>query len=76
MLQRAAALTSSLESAITAIVGAVNERRSHIPPVVSANVVSFPFDITITSSGSKGISAGVGTVKRLLLAASPPPVLS
>jgi len=76
-VQRAAALTTSLESAITAIVSAVNERRSHIPPVVSANVVSFPFDITITSSSSsKGISAGVGTVKRLLLAASPPPVLS
>lgn len=76
---RAAALTTALEGVMAAIVTHVSDKRGHIPPVGSSEVVSFPFDITITGSSSRGlglsIGAGVGAVKRLLRTASPPPVL-
>jgi hypothetical protein len=44
---RAARLQSALEDRLAAIVQAVNDKREHIPPVVSAAVVTFPFDISI-----------------------------
>jgi autophagy-related protein 101 len=44
---RAARLQSALEDRLAAIVQAVNAKREHIPPVVSAAVVTFPFDISI-----------------------------
>lgn len=41
-------LQSSLEDALTFIVRSVNEKRDHIPPVVSGSAVTFPFDISLT----------------------------
>lgn len=45
--QRHAKLQSSLEELLSAIVCLVNEKKEHIPPVVSANTLTFPFDISI-----------------------------
>lgn len=45
---RAQQSASSLEAALAAITRCVNEKRDHIPPVVSSSTVTFPFDITMT----------------------------
>jgi autophagy-related protein 101 len=47
-------LLSSLEDAITFIIRSVNEKRDHIPPVISGSAVTFPFDISlIDPAGNK-----------------------
>ncbi|KAF8069541.1 ATG101 [Scenedesmus sp. PABB004] len=68
--QRQAALEALLGEVITAL----NQRRAHIPPVVSASPCSFPWEVS-TSGGSR-LALGLGSVKRLLLQSAPPPVLS
>ena len=45
--KRSAALQGELEARLTEVVRAVNERKDHIPPVVSAATVTFPFEIAI-----------------------------
>lgn len=45
--QRKERLQSDLEAAIATIVRTVNEKKDHIPPVVSSAAVTFPFDISI-----------------------------
>lgn len=42
-------LQSSLEAAVTFIIRSVNEKRDHIPPVVSGSAVTFPFDISLAN---------------------------
>lgn len=37
---------------MAAIVGAVNEKKDHIPPVVSSQAVTFPFEIAIRGCGA------------------------
>lgn len=71
---RAARLQSALEDRLQAIVKTVNSRREHIPPVVSAATVTFPFDISIAEEG--GMPFGLDAMKRLLMQTAPPPVLS
>eukprot|EP00877_Chromochloris_zofingiensis_P011959 jgi/Chrzof1/7016/Cz02g07220.t1 len=71
---RQSKLQGSVEELLTAIVRSVNDKKDHIPPVVSASTITFPFDISI--SGGSRSSFGLNTVKRMLLHASPPPVLS
>lgn len=46
-MQRQAKLQSGLQEALTTIVRLVNEKRDHIPPVVSSSPLTFPFDITV-----------------------------
>ncbi len=45
--QRRARLQSALEDRLTHVVALVNSKKEHIPPVVSAAAVTFPFDITV-----------------------------
>lgn len=70
---RQAQRQAALEGLLSEVVRCVNDKRAHIPPVVSSSPCSFPFDISI-SGGSRG-SLGLGTVKRMLLHGSPPAVL-
>ena len=41
-------LQTAVEEALLAVICAVNDKKDHIPPVVSPHLVTFPFDITIT----------------------------
>lgn len=45
--QRSTQLLAELEECVAAIVGAVNQKKDHIPPVVSSQAVTFPFEIAI-----------------------------
>lgn len=45
---RQARLLSSLEEQLGFVVRCVNDRRDHIPPVMSATAVTFPFDISFS----------------------------
>jgi len=66
---RHAAAEAALRSAVMVILRAANERKEHIPPVVSGGVVSFPFDIALPpEEGGYGVDA----LKRLVTAARPP----
>ncbi len=51
------------------ILRTVNERKEHIPPVVSGGVVSFPFDIEMPADES---GYTVDALKRLVTAVRPP----
>lgn len=72
--QRQAKLQSALEDLLLTVVRIVNEKKEHIPPVVSANTLTFPFDISV--AGEYGSSFGFETVRRIIMQASPPPVLN
>ena len=65
---RHAALEASLHGAIAYVLRTVNERKEHIPPVVSGGLVSFPFDIALPEDGSYAVD----TLKRLVTAVRPP----
>jgi hypothetical protein len=69
--QRNAKLQAAVEELLTIVVRTVNDKKEHIPPVVSAKVVTFPFDIIIV--GEPGSSFGLDMVKRMLMHTSPPP---
>ena len=45
--QRQAKLQSALEELMTLVVRTINEKKDHIPPVVSSAVLTFSFDISI-----------------------------
>ena len=45
--KRSAALQAELEERLAEVVRSVNERKDHIPPVVSPATVTFPFEIAI-----------------------------
>ena len=45
--RRSAQLLAELEECVEAIVAAVNKKKDHIPPVVSSQAVTFPFEIAI-----------------------------
>jgi len=45
-------LETALEETLTLIVSVVNTKRDHIPPVVSADAVTFPFEIVIAGCGA------------------------
>ena len=46
--RRHSQLQTAVEDRLTLIVRTVNDRKDHIPPVVSPSAVTFPFDISIT----------------------------
>jgi hypothetical protein len=66
---RHAALETALSGALMYILRTVNERKEHIPPVVSGGVVSFPFDIALPPEEG---GYGVDTLRRLVTAVRPP----
>mmetsp|Transcript_37560 Transcript_37560/g.67282 ORF Transcript_37560/g.67282 Transcript_37560/m.67282 type:complete len:210 (-) Transcript_37560:324-953(-) len=63
-------LVSALEDVLTLIVSTVNTKRDHIPPVVTQEIVTFPFEISI-----EGSESSFDTVKRMLLQTTPPAML-
>lgn len=71
---RQAQRQAQLESLLTEVIMHVNEKRAHIPPVVSSSPCSFPFDIEI--EGGSRLSLGLDAMKRMLLHTSPPAVLT
>ncbi|GLC42779.1 hypothetical protein PLESTB_001417200 [Pleodorina starrii] len=73
---RQARLQSALEEQLGIVVRRVNDRRDHIPPVLSASAVTFPFDISISGSSTRGsLQGGLQAVGKMLMKATPPPVL-
>ena len=46
--RRHAKLQTAVEEALLTIICAVNDKKDHIPPVVSPHLITFPFDITVT----------------------------
>jgi autophagy-related protein 101 len=52
----------------------VNDRREHIPPVVSSEVVCFPYEITLPSDADGHF--GLDMLKRVVLNSNPPPMLA
>ncbi|PNW80906.1 hypothetical protein CHLRE_07g334700v5 [Chlamydomonas reinhardtii] len=78
---RQARMQAALEEQLAFVVRCVNDRRDHIPPVLSASAVTFPFDITFSgssarSSASASLQGSLQAVGKMLLKATPPPVLS
>ena len=65
-------LQDMLQGAMQHVVGLVNERKDHIPPVVSADVVSFPFEITLPGESESTL----GALKRMMLHSTPPSMLT
>ena len=65
-------LQDMLQGAMQHVVGLVNERKEHIPPVVSADVVSFPFEITLPAESESAF----GALKRMMLHSTPPSMLT
>mmetsp|Transcript_19680 Transcript_19680/g.51037 ORF Transcript_19680/g.51037 Transcript_19680/m.51037 type:complete len:267 (+) Transcript_19680:105-905(+) len=66
-------LAATLEAARMTITRCVSDKRDHIPPVVSASTITFPFDITSSTGGRSPFS--LSSVKQMLLHTSPPPML-
>jgi len=67
---RKAALEAALEDALTLILSIVNSKRDHIPPVVTQDTVTFPFEISI-----EGSESSFDAVKKMLLQTTPPSIL-
>jgi hypothetical protein len=45
--KRHAKLQASVERLMTLVLRTINEKKDHIPPVTSAAVLTFPFEITV-----------------------------
>jgi hypothetical protein len=71
---RKAQRQAQLEGLLMEVIMHVNEKRAHIPPVVSSSPCSFPFAIEV--KGGSRLSLGLDAMKRMLLQTSPPAVLS
>jgi autophagy-related protein 101 len=67
-------LQQQIEACLVHIITAVNENRDHIPPVVSGNALTFPFEVTIDTSGNSSVFI-TDIVKRMLSSTHPPSVL-
>lgn len=73
-----------LEAVLLAAAASAADRREGVPPVLTPAVATFPFAIDLLpvpavpggNGRSSGTGFGLGAVKRLLLQASPPSVLS
>ena len=74
--KRKQALQTQIELCLTHIITAVNEKRDHIPPVVSGNALTFPFEVTVDVPPSETSSIfGADLLKRMLSSTQPPSVL-
>ena len=72
-------LRDTLRGAIQHVIGLAGERKDHIPPVTTAKAVCFPFDIGgsfVDEKEEKNGGGALGTLKKLLVDASPPSMLS
>ncbi len=66
-------LQNLLRATITEILTHVNDKREHIPPVVSSEAVTFPYEITIASPDDN--PSGLVTLKKLLTQTKAPQML-
>ena len=66
---KSAELQQTIVAATQHVLGIVNERKDHIPPVVSADVVSFPYEISLPGETEGAL---LGSLRRMLTHASPP----
>jgi hypothetical protein len=75
--QLALELRDTLRGAIQHVLGLAGERKDHIPPVTTASAVCFPFAIGGSFAEEKDESrkGALGTLKKLLVDASPPSML-
>ncbi|EFJ14139.1 hypothetical protein SELMODRAFT_423950 [Selaginella moellendorffii] len=67
--KRHALLESGLKEVMLQILQQVNEKKDHVPPVTSQDVVSFPYEISIPSSSDS--SFGMDMFKRMLQTGPP-----
>mmetsp|Transcript_39037 Transcript_39037/g.74798 ORF Transcript_39037/g.74798 Transcript_39037/m.74798 type:complete len:208 (-) Transcript_39037:474-1097(-) len=73
-LVRHNALEESLQACMLQLLTLVGEKKEHIPPVVSSDVVCFPYEITLPSESDSHF--GLDMFKRVVLNSSPPAMLS
>mmetsp|Transcript_37025 Transcript_37025/g.44771 ORF Transcript_37025/g.44771 Transcript_37025/m.44771 type:complete len:206 (+) Transcript_37025:392-1009(+) len=73
-VQRHAALEEALQGALLNVLRLVNEKKDHIPPVVSSDVVCFPYEITGSSDNDSHF--GLDMFKRVMMHTSPPTMLN
>ncbi|KAL8240655.1 hypothetical protein R6Q59_014010 [Mikania micrantha] len=66
---RRATLESSLHEVLFQIIKFVNEKKDHIPPIPNMEGVSFPYEITISSSSDSAF--GMDMFKRMLQTGHP-----
>ncbi|KAL1556981.1 autophagy-related protein 101-like isoform X4 [Salvia divinorum] len=66
---RRAALEGSLRDVLFQIIRFVNEKKDHIPPIPNLEGVSFPYEITISSSSDSAF--GMEMFKRMLQTGHP-----
>ncbi|XP_047976763.1 autophagy-related protein 101-like isoform X2 [Salvia hispanica] len=66
---RRAALEASLRDVLFQIIRFVNEKKDHIPPIPNLEGVSFPYEITISSSSDSAF--GMEMFKRMLQTGHP-----
>jgi autophagy-related protein 101 len=72
--QRHTALEAALQEGLLALLAMVSDKRDHIPPVGSAEVVCFPYEITLPSDTDSPF--GLDMFKRVVLNSTPPAMLS
>mmetsp|Transcript_22826 Transcript_22826/g.31801 ORF Transcript_22826/g.31801 Transcript_22826/m.31801 type:complete len:206 (+) Transcript_22826:69-686(+) len=73
-LERHIALEESLQAALFTLLGFVNVKKEHIPPVVSSDIVCFPYEITLPSETDSHI--GLDMFKRVVMNSNPPTMLN
>ncbi|CAA0832771.1 Unknown protein [Striga hermonthica] len=66
---RRGALESSLRDVLFQIIRFVNEKKDHVPPIPNLEGVSFPYEITISSSSDSAF--GMDMFKRMLQTGHP-----
>lgn len=66
---RRAALEASLHEVMFQIIKFVNEKKDHVPPIPNLEGVSFPYEITISSSSDSAF--GMDMFKRMLQTGHP-----
>ncbi|XP_071913309.1 autophagy-related protein 101 isoform X4 [Coffea arabica] len=66
---RRTALESSLREVLFQIIKFVNEKKDHVPPIPNLDGVSFPYEITISSSSDSAF--GMDMLKRMLQTGHP-----
>ncbi|GAA0176358.1 hypothetical protein LIER_29364 [Lithospermum erythrorhizon] len=66
---RRAALESSLREILFHIIKFVNEKKDHVPPIPNLDGISFPYEITISSSSDSAF--GMDMLKRMLQTGHP-----
>ena len=71
--ERRNALCRRTRDAMAEALAMAEARKDHVPPVTSAAVASFPFVIALPGEEREG---ALGTLKRMMLSASPPNMLA